>query len=83
VLAYRAISLSVPLALGAGACIRRRRPLATQPRATSVDACSALWSAARSSALIVRRAENVATAARAAGVERIIYLGGLGNGRGL
>jgi uncharacterized membrane protein YbhN (UPF0104 family) len=30
VLVYRAISLSVPLALGAGACIRRRRPLAAQ-----------------------------------------------------
>src|SRR3954447_5306152 len=27
--------------------------------------------------------ENFATAARAAGVERIVYLGGLGNGRGL
>ena len=42
VLVYRAISLSVPLALGAGACIRRRRPLAAQAmkRPGAVDRAS-------------------------------------------
>jgi uncharacterized membrane protein YbhN (UPF0104 family) len=42
VLVYRAISLSVPLAPGAGACIRRRRPLAAQAmkRPGAVDRAS-------------------------------------------